>query len=111
MHQAPVMQCTGWLALWGLIRAIETRRKRHYAAAILGTTLGVFCTAIRWTPNSEDELSLAKAADNLRNRQDEISSLIADKHMSPDAAAATWGKTHPEIWSTWLPGHTQLPSA
>ena len=37
IHQAPVMQCTGWLALWGLIRAIETRKKRHYAAAILGS--------------------------------------------------------------------------
>jgi len=42
--------------------------------------------------------------------QDEISSLIADKHMSPDAAAAAWGKAHPSVWSSWLPGHTQLPS-
>jgi glycine betaine/proline transport system substrate-binding protein len=43
--------------------------------------------------------------------QDEISSLIADKHLSPDDAAATWGKAHPSIWSTWLPGHTQLASS
>lgn len=37
MHQAPVMQCTGFLALWGLVRAIETRQRRHYAAAIFGS--------------------------------------------------------------------------
>ncbi|HEY5934379.1 MAG TPA: glycosyltransferase family 39 protein [Kofleriaceae bacterium] len=37
IHQAPVMQCTGFLALWGLIRAIETGLRRHYAAAILGS--------------------------------------------------------------------------
>jgi hypothetical protein len=37
MHQAPVMQCTGFLALWGLVRAIETRQRRHYAAAVFGS--------------------------------------------------------------------------
>ena len=37
MHQAPVMQCSGWLALWGLVRAIETKQKRHYAAAVFGS--------------------------------------------------------------------------
>lgn len=37
MHQAPVMQCTGFLALWGLVRAIETKQRRHYAAACLGS--------------------------------------------------------------------------
>ncbi len=42
MHQAPVMQCTGFLALWGLVRAIETKQKRHYAAAIVGSMLCFF---------------------------------------------------------------------
>jgi hypothetical protein len=37
VHQAPVMQCTGFLALWGLVRAIETRQRRHYAAMIAGS--------------------------------------------------------------------------
>lgn len=37
IHQAPVMQCTGFLALWGLVRVIETRQRRHYAAMILGS--------------------------------------------------------------------------
>jgi hypothetical protein len=37
IHQAPVMQCTGFLALWGLIRVIETRRRRHHAALIVGS--------------------------------------------------------------------------
>lgn len=37
MHQAPVMQASGFLALWGLVRAIETRLRRHYAAAIIGS--------------------------------------------------------------------------
>jgi glycine betaine/proline transport system substrate-binding protein len=58
----------------------------------------------------------SKAYQVLRNMrvtnqdQDEISSLIADKQMSPDAAAAAWGKTHESVWSTWLPGQTQLAS-
>lgn len=42
MHQAPVMQCTGFLALWGLVRAIETKQKRHYAAALVGSLLCFF---------------------------------------------------------------------
>ncbi len=42
MHQAPVMQCTGFLALWGLVRAIETKQKRHYAAAVGGCLLCFF---------------------------------------------------------------------
>jgi hypothetical protein len=37
IHQAPVMQCTGFLALWGLVRVIETRQRRHYAAMIAGS--------------------------------------------------------------------------
>ena len=37
MHQAPVMQCTGFLALWGLVRATQTRQRRHLAAAFLGS--------------------------------------------------------------------------
>lgn len=37
IHQAPVMQCTGFLALWGLVRAIETKQRRHHAAAMFGS--------------------------------------------------------------------------
>jgi hypothetical protein len=37
IHQAPVMQCTGFLALWGLVRVIETGRRRHLAAMIVGS--------------------------------------------------------------------------
>jgi hypothetical protein len=37
IHQAPVMQCTGFLALWGLVRALETKQRRHYAALIVGS--------------------------------------------------------------------------
>ena len=36
IHQAPVMQCMAFLSLWGLVRAIETRQRRHYAAAMFG---------------------------------------------------------------------------
>ena len=32
----PVGQAAGFLALWGLVRAIETRQRRYYAAAFLG---------------------------------------------------------------------------
>lgn len=48
MHQAPVMQCTGFLALWGLLRAIETGQKRHYAAAILGSAACFFTSYDYW---------------------------------------------------------------
>jgi len=44
MHQAPVMQATGFLALWGLVRAIETKQKRFYTAAFLGS-FGCFFTS------------------------------------------------------------------
>jgi len=37
IHQAPVMTCTGFLALWGLVRAIETGQRRHHAAMFLGS--------------------------------------------------------------------------
>jgi hypothetical protein len=37
MHQAPVMQCTGFLALWGLVRVLETKQRRHHAAMIFGS--------------------------------------------------------------------------
>lgn len=48
MHQAPVMQCTGFLALWGLVRAVETKQKRHYAAAILGSAACFFTSYDYW---------------------------------------------------------------
>jgi hypothetical protein len=38
-----------------------TAWQRYYAAAILGTTLGVLGTALRWTPNSQGDLSPAHA--------------------------------------------------
>ncbi|HEU4733231.1 MAG TPA: glycosyltransferase family 39 protein [Kofleriaceae bacterium] len=37
MHQAPVMQLTGFLALWGLVRVIETGQRRHHAALVIGS--------------------------------------------------------------------------
>jgi hypothetical protein len=48
MHQAPIMQATGWLALWGLVRAIETRQRRHYAAAALGSFACFFTSYDYW---------------------------------------------------------------
>lgn len=36
LAQVPVLQASGFLALWGLVRAIETRQRRYYAAAFLG---------------------------------------------------------------------------
>jgi hypothetical protein len=47
---ATLVALVGWTA-W----------QRYYAAAILGTTLGVFGTAIRWAPNSRGDLSVANA--------------------------------------------------
>jgi len=36
IHQAPVMQASAWLALWGLVRALEEPRKRYWSAAWVG---------------------------------------------------------------------------
>jgi hypothetical protein len=44
IHQAPVMTAMMFLALWGLVRAIETGQRRHYAAACLGS-FGAFFTS------------------------------------------------------------------
>lgn len=48
IHQAPVMQCAGFLALWGLVRAIETRQRRHLAAAFLGSFACFFTSYDYW---------------------------------------------------------------
>jgi Dolichyl-phosphate-mannose-protein mannosyltransferase len=37
LHHAPITQASGFLALWGVVRAIETRQRRHHAAALLGS--------------------------------------------------------------------------
>ncbi|HTR49081.1 MAG TPA: glycosyltransferase family 39 protein [Kofleriaceae bacterium] len=37
IHQAPLVQCAGFLALWGTVRAIETRQLRHYVAVGVGS--------------------------------------------------------------------------
>jgi len=37
IHQAPLMQCMGLLALWGTVRAVETNQLRHHVAVGLGT--------------------------------------------------------------------------
>jgi hypothetical protein len=44
MHQTPILHAATFLALWGLVRAIETRRRRHYAAAFFGS-LACFLTS------------------------------------------------------------------
>lgn len=36
LNPAPILQASCFLSLWGLVRAIETRQRRHYAAAFLG---------------------------------------------------------------------------
>jgi glycine betaine/proline transport system substrate-binding protein len=58
--------------------------------------------------------SNSKAYQVLRNlrlsndQQNQIAALIADKGLSPDAAADRWAMANPSVWSTWLPGHTLL---
>lgn len=36
LNAAPILQASAFLCLWGLVRAIETRKRRHYAAAFFG---------------------------------------------------------------------------
>jgi len=44
IHQTPVLQASAFLALWGLIRVLETKQRRHYAAAFFGS-LACFLTS------------------------------------------------------------------
>ncbi|HWU87332.1 MAG TPA: glycosyltransferase family 39 protein [Kofleriaceae bacterium] len=37
MHQTAILHAAAFLALWGLVRAVETGRRRHLAAAFLGS--------------------------------------------------------------------------
>ena len=37
IHEVPMMHAFGFLALWGLVRTLETGRRVHYAAAFLGS--------------------------------------------------------------------------
>jgi hypothetical protein len=48
IHQAPVMQASGFLALWGLVRAIESKQRRHYAAAVVGCFACFFTSYDYW---------------------------------------------------------------
>ncbi len=36
LNGAPILQASAFLSLWGLVRAIETKQRRHVAAAVLG---------------------------------------------------------------------------
>lgn len=36
IRQVPIVHVTGFLALWGMVRAIESGERRHHAAAFLG---------------------------------------------------------------------------
>lgn len=36
LNPAPILQASCFLSLWGLVRAIETKQRRHYAAAFFG---------------------------------------------------------------------------
>lgn len=48
IHQAPIMQASVFLALWGLARATETGLRRHYAAAVLGSFACFFTSYDGW---------------------------------------------------------------
>lgn len=37
LHRPPIMHAACSLALWGVVRALETEQRRHYLAAFLGT--------------------------------------------------------------------------
>jgi hypothetical protein len=37
IHRVPIMEAAGFLALWGLVRAIDTKQRKHLAAALVGS--------------------------------------------------------------------------
>lgn len=48
IHRPPAMHALCFLALWGLVRAIETQEPRHYAAAFIGSFLCLFAGFGDW---------------------------------------------------------------
>jgi len=48
LHRPPLMHASCFLALWGLVRAIETRLWRHHAAAFAGSFACLFAAHEDW---------------------------------------------------------------
>ncbi|HEU4733230.1 MAG TPA: glycosyltransferase family 39 protein [Kofleriaceae bacterium] len=48
LQQPPIVHASCFLALWGLVRALETRQLRHYAATLAGTTLCLLAGLHHW---------------------------------------------------------------
>jgi hypothetical protein len=48
MHQTPILQAAAFVALWGLSRAIDTRQRRHYAAAFFGSLACFLASYDHW---------------------------------------------------------------
>ena len=44
IHRVPIMEASGFLALWGLVRAIDTKQTKHLVAAFVGS-LACFMSA------------------------------------------------------------------
>ncbi len=48
IHRPPIMHASCFLALWGLVRAIETGQRRHQAAAFVGSFTCLFAAHEDW---------------------------------------------------------------
>ena len=48
IHQAPIMTASGFLALWGLVCALDTPRPRYIAALVVGSFACIFTSYDYW---------------------------------------------------------------
>ena len=48
IHRPPIMHAACFLALWGVVRALETGLRRHHIAALVGTFVCLFAASNDW---------------------------------------------------------------
>lgn len=48
IHRPPIVHAACFLALWGVVRALETGQRRHYIAALVGTFACLFAASNDW---------------------------------------------------------------
>ncbi len=48
LHRPPIMHAARFLALWGVVRVLESGQRRHYLAALGGTFVCLFAASTEW---------------------------------------------------------------
>ncbi|MGW7007428.1 ABC transporter substrate-binding protein [Streptomyces sp. NPDC054933] len=99
--------------LFNEVPMVEVKLPPYTAACAAKAPADIDCayptTALQKYLNADFAKHGGKAAQFLRNfhwtkdEQNEVSQLIAEQKLSPEAAAKRWVSEHPEVWRAWLP--------